>query len=176
MSHFNTYIPKFNDFLREKNLFFEGVVIGGAAMQLMEISLRVTKDCDILYPQISEEVKNAAVEFGKKYQLEENWLNNGPSTLIKDLPTGWDKNLVEVYNGTNLKLSTLSRLDFLRSKLFAFIDRGIDLGDVILLAPSFIEIESITSWLKERDANPDWPEYVDIRLKELFVELKYDSE
>ena len=70
--------------------------------------------------------------------------------------------------------SSLSRVNFLRSKLFAFLDRGIDLQDLILLKPSIEEINSITDWLKERDANPDWPEYVDIRLKELFSELNYD--
>jgi hypothetical protein len=107
--------------------------------------------------------------------LSENWLNNGPENLILDLPEDWQRNLVILYEGENLNLFTLSRLDFLRSKLYAFIDRGIDLQDLMKLQPSKAEIDQLRDWLKERDGNPDWPEYVEIRLAELIQELYADS-
>ena len=108
MHQFKIYITKFNEYLKERNIFFEGVVIGGVAMQLMEISDRVTKDCDILFPVITDEVRNAAVEFGKANQLAENWFNNGPANLIRDLPEGWERDLIELYSGSNIKLQDSS--------------------------------------------------------------------
>ena len=39
------------------------------------------------------------------------------------------------------------------------------------LKPTQAEIEEVRDWLKQRDGNPDWPEYVEIRLAELSKEL-----
>ena len=144
-------------------------------MQLLGLTDRVTKDCDVLSPKITTELKNAANDFAKQHQLAEGWLNNGPETLIRDLPGDWQKNIVVLYEGKNLKLFTLARLDFLRSKLYAFVDRGIDLQDLLKLKPSKAEIDELRGWLKARDGNPDWPEYVEIRLTELTKEVDGDS-
>lgn len=175
MQDFKELLPKFEKFLADRLLSFEAIIIGGAAMQLMGLTDRVTKDCDVLSPKITTELKEASKEFAKEHGLSENWLNNGPETLICDLPADWQKNVVLLYEGKNLKLFTLSRLDFLRSKLYAFIDRGIDLQDLMKLQPSKVEIEELRDWLKERDGNPEWPEYVEIRLAELIEELYGDS-
>jgi len=144
-------------------------------MQLMGLTDRVTKDCEVLSPKITIQLKDASKEFAKEHGLSENWLNNGPETLIRDLPADWQKNVVVLYEGKNLKLFTLSRLDFLRSKLYAFVDRGIDLQDLTKLKPTKAEIDELRDWLKERDGNPDWPEYVETRLSELRKELDGNS-
>ena len=175
MQDFKGILPKFEIYLAELGLSFDAVIIGGAAMQLLGLTERVTKDCDVLSPKITSELKKAANEFGKVYGLPENWLNNGPETLIRDLPADWQKNLASLYQGKNLKLWTLSRLDFLRSKLFAFLDRGIDLEDLKKLKPTKAEIEELREWLNERDGNPDWPKYVEIRIGELIEELYGDT-
>ena len=175
MNDFNDLLPKFDAYLIKRGLFFEGVVIGGAAMQLLGLNERVTKDCDILSPKISVELKEASKVFALEHGLSEDWFNNGPETLIRDLPSDWHENLVPLYSGQGLKLFTLSRTDFLRSKLFAYVDRGIDLVDLRQLKPTKREIEVLKDWLKERDGNPDWPGYVEIRLLELIKELYGDS-
>ncbi len=171
----NIPVNGYEKYITDRQLSLEAVVIGGAAMQLLGLTDRVTKDCDVLSPKITTELRNAANDFAKEHQLAENWLNNGADSLIRDLPDGWQKNLVALYEGKNLKLFTLARLDFLRSKLYAFVDRGIDLQDLLKLRPSKEEIEELRHWLKERDGNPDWPEYVEIRLVELIKELYGDS-
>lgn len=171
MRDFREIIPKFETFLFQRGLFFEAIIIGGAAMQLLGLTERVTKDCDVLSPKISKELKEVSREFAKEHGLSEDWLNNGPETLMRDLPTDWQINIVTLYNGKNLKLATLSRVDFIRSKLYAFMDRGIDLQDLMSLRPTQSEINEVRKWLVERDGNPDWPEYVEIRLGELIREL-----
>jgi hypothetical protein len=175
MQDFRALLPKFELFLLNRQLSFEAIIIGGAAMQLLGLTDRVTKDCDVLSPKITFELKEASVEFAKEHGLSDNWLNNGPETLIRDLPSDWQKNIVLLYEGKNLKLFTLSRLDFIRSKLFAYLDRGIDLQDLTKLMPTKSEIDQLRDWLKERDGNPDWPEYVEIRLSELLEELYGNS-
>jgi len=86
-------------------------------MQLLGLTERVTKDCDVLSPKITIELKEVSKEFAKAHGLAENWLNNGPESLIRDLPPDWQKNVVPVYEGKSIKLFPLSRLDFIRSKL-----------------------------------------------------------
>jgi len=172
---FRAILPDFELFLANKGLSFEAVIIGGAAMQLMGLTERVTKDCDVLSPKIPSDLKEASKEFASQHGLSEEWLNNGPETLIRDLPSGWEQALTPLYEGKNLKLFTLGRLDFIRSKLFAFVDRGIDLQDLIKLKPTMAEIDELREWLSERDGNPDWPKYVEIRLNELIKELYGNS-
>ena len=140
-------------------------------MQLMGLTDRVTKDCDVLSPQIPSALKLASQAFADAHGLSREWLNNGPESLIRDLPPGWESSLLPLYRGVHLKLSTLGRLDFIRSKLFAFVDRGIDLQDLLQLKPTAAEIEELRPWPSERDANPDWPKYVELRLTELLEEL-----
>lgn len=174
MFDFRKILPQFDRFLCERTLRFEAVIIGGAAMQLLGLTSRVTKDCDVLIPTIPQELAEAAREFARTHELRSEWLNNGPESLIRDLPEGWQDLTVELYRGNNLILHTLGRLDLIRSKLFAFVDRGIDLEDLLQIKPSYEELERVAKWLKERDANPDWPTYVEIRLKELREKL-YDK-
>jgi hypothetical protein len=45
----------------------------------------------------------------------------------------------------------------------ALCDRGIDLHDCVALAPTIHELDEITLWLQQQDANPDWPAHVRLR-------------
>lgn len=167
MPDFRKLIPQFDCFLAENNIAFEAVILGGAALQLLGLTDRVTKDCDVLSPKIPPEVAESSRKFADTHDLQPNWLNNGPESLIRDLPAGWEARTREIYRGSQLVFRTLGRLDLLRSKLFAFVDRGIDLEDILRIEPSQEEIHAVLPWLKERDGNPAWPEYVDIRMREL---------
>jgi hypothetical protein len=49
-------IEAFDLFLRDRGLRFDAVVIGGAALSLLGVVSRPTKDIDILVPEIPQEI------------------------------------------------------------------------------------------------------------------------
>lgn len=160
-----TTIRLFDAFLIERRLSLEAVVIGGTALGLLGVATRHTKDCDILHPDLPAEVRAAAAAFAVEVRatgepLADDWLNNGPFSLIDDLPGGWMERLVLVFEGQALVLRTLGRPDLLKSKVFALCDRGIDLQDCVALSPSRAELSELLPWLESRDTNPGWPEHV----------------
>ena len=168
----NKAIPEFDEFLASRGLFFEGTIIGGAALLVLGITERFTKDVDCLTPQIPEEIKKASEEFSEmkeELKIEKNWFNNGPSSLVNQLPQGWDKRLELIYDGKSLKLTTLGRPDLLKTKLFAFCDRTEpDLSDLQKLKPSIEELSESISWVKDCDGNEMWADHVE----KMFLLLK----
>ncbi len=155
-------IAEFDRFLAARGLELEAVIIGGAALGLLGVVSRETRDRDILHPALPEEVAAAAREFASKRSqpLDEDWLNDKPSSLTRDLPPGWEQRLQPVFEGEAIRFQTLGRMDLLRSKIFALCDRGIDIGDCVALAPSAAELGEVGPWLEDRDGNPMWPEHV----------------
>jgi hypothetical protein len=153
-------------------LRFEGVVIGGGALILAGIIDRPTKDLDFLDPEIPPEILEAAAEFaGSRPELWVRWFNNGPRSLIRDLPPDWEEHLQLVFEGESLTLRTLGRLDLLRSKLFAYCDRQQDVDDCVALSPTSEELQICLPWLEDRDANPDWPRHVRVSMAALAKEV-----
>jgi hypothetical protein len=101
----------------------------------------LTKDCDILHPETPNEIAEASRGFAieiraKGGTLQDNWLNNGPSSLASHLLPRREERLQTVFAGTAIHLRCLGREDLLCAKLFALCDRGIDLGDCLALAPN----------------------------------------
>lgn len=165
-------IAQFDEYLKKRNLELEAVIVGGAALALLGIITRETRDCDVLYPHLSIEVKEASQDFAQTLSqggvsLATDWLNNGPSSLANDLPKGWMERLQKAYSGKAIILHSLGRDDLLKSKFFALCDRGTDLADCVALAPTSNEIHGALSWLKERDTNPLWPDHVEETLSDL---------
>jgi hypothetical protein len=169
-------ITGFDAFLAERGLSLEAVVIGGAALGLLGVVSRQTRDCDILHPELPPAIVEAAREFAQRGRragdmLDDDWLNNGPSSLAEVLPPGWRERVHTVFAGRAITLHCLGRLDLLRSKLFALCDRGIDLSDCMALAPTADELAEILPWLALQDANPDWPAYVQETIDDLHRRL-----
>ncbi|MFH0900062.1 MAG: DUF6036 family nucleotidyltransferase [Pseudomonadota bacterium] len=147
--------------MSERGLVLDAVVIGGTALGLLDVVSRQTRDCDILHPQLPPEINAAARELAilRRQQgdtLQDEWLNNGPSSLSDVLPAGWMQRLQLAYEGDAVTLRSLGRLDLLRSKLFVLCDRGTDLADCLALAPTVAELVEIAPWLEAQDINPDW--------------------
>ncbi|MBZ5524761.1 MAG: hypothetical protein LAP21_21190 [Acidobacteriia bacterium] len=162
----------FDQHLAESGLQFDAVVIGGAALNLLGVVSRFTKDCDILGPEIPKEVADAARVFAAKVRqkgetLQDDWLNNGPAQLASQLRPQWEDRLQTVFTGTAIRLRCLGRADFLCAKLFALCDRGIDLSDCLALAPTAEELGHVLPWLEQQDANPDWPAHVRVTIADL---------
>jgi Nucleotidyltransferase of unknown function (DUF6036) len=170
-------IPEFDTYLASRGLTLRAVVIGGAALQLMGVIARPTEDCDVLDPSVPADILRAADEFAKLHRADgiaAGWFNNGPASLVRNLRQTWTTRLQPLYSGTALELLTLGREDLLRSKLFALIDRNIDLPDCVALRPTREELHALLPWLCEQDGNEDWPDYVHVVLGQLAKELGYE--
>lgn len=171
-----TTVPDFDNFLEARGFSVSATVIGGAALQLMGIISRPTKDCDVLDPTLTADVLGAARDYATEQspQLAPDWFNNGPALLLRTLPIEWSTRLEPLYKGRALELKTLGREDFLRSKLFALLDRNIDLPDCIALAPTREELLSLLPWLNEQDGNEMWAEHVHDVIGGLARKLGYE--
>lgn len=173
-------LTAFDQFLEKEDLSFSATVIGATALIVMGVIDRATVDVDCLKPAIPADVARAARRFAKAYKgpdgpLREDWLNNGPEDLKRDLPKGWEQRTTPLFTGKRLKLTTLGRSDLLRSKLFAYCDRQQDLKDCIALKPTTAELRVCLPWLEQRDANPDWPEHVRRSIYYLAERLGHDG-
>lgn len=160
-----TTLTRFDAHLAEHGLELDAVVVGGAALCLMGTITRPTRDCDILHPALPAAVRAAAAAFAQRaratgYEVDDDWLNDGPASLAALLPEGWEARTTVVFRGTAIRLRGLARLDLLRSKVFALCDRGIDLGDCVALAPTAEELAEVLPWVEDQDANPEWPTHV----------------
>ncbi len=171
-------IGQFDRFLAAEGVRLDAVVIGGTALALLGVTARQTNDCDVHAPPLTPEVVDAARRFASAVRragdsLSDDWLNNGPSSLVEALPPGWEERLQIVFKGTALTFRTLGRLDLLRSKLFALCDRGLDLPDCLALAPTAEELSDLLPWICQQDLNPDWPEHVRATLADLGRRLSH---
>ena len=73
-------VLSFDQYLAARQLQFDAVVIGGAALNLLGVVSRLTKDCDILLPEIPNEIAETSRTFAiavraKGGTLQDNWLN-----------------------------------------------------------------------------------------------------
>ena len=169
-------VIRFDNYLEELNLQFEAIIIGGAALNIMDVISRQTKDVDFLDPDIPLEIKQASEDFAKKnpdLNLDpKNWFNNGPQSLIRDLPKDWRSDLQEIYKGKALHLWTLGRLNLLRSKLYAYADREQDYNDCMALNPTLSELDECKEWVLAGDISELWPERVEFIFQKLKEDLK----
>ena len=97
-------VADFDRFLLERGLALDAVVVGGTALVLLGIISRATKDVDVLYPNLSPDVIGAALEFALQRRatgetLVDDWLNNGPHAISRDLPPDWMQRVTPVYQG-----------------------------------------------------------------------------
>lgn len=168
-------IERFDEYLTSRGLKFEATIIGGAALNILKISDRRTVDVDCLDPEVSDEIKKAALEFrdqNPELRLISNWINNGPDSLVRDLPPDWESRLILGFEGKNIKLLVLGRIDLLKTKLFAYCDRtNPDYADLLNLKPTKEELSQCIAWVKERDGNPMWPDLVEKRFLALSESL-----
>ena len=87
-------LPEFDNFLHQKGVKFEAVVIGSRALTIMGFLQRQTVDIDVLDPKIPEKIIQLAEKFRVQKAKEgiyliKNWINNGPDKLLLNLPKNW---------------------------------------------------------------------------------------
>jgi hypothetical protein len=172
-------IQAFDAFVAARGLALDAVVIGGAALALLGVISRETRDCDVMVPALAPEIVDAARDFARDVRkrgdvLRDDWLNNGPAEVAKTLPVGWEQRVRVAFAGKAITLRTLGRSDLLKTKLFALCDRGQDLADCIALAPTVDELREALPWVADQDANTDWPAHAHTTLADLAKRLGHE--
>jgi hypothetical protein len=143
---------------------FEIVVIGGSALTALGLVRRATRDVDLLAIAENGELRLAeplppallaaraavAADFG----LAENWLNAGPTDLLKwGLPEAFMSRVVTRAYGTALTVHFASRFDQIHFKLFAMVDQsgGRHEADLRALSPTHGELTMAARWSMTQD-------------------------
>jgi hypothetical protein len=147
----------------------EIVVIGGSALTALGLVRRATRDVDLLaiaengelrladpLPQVLLTARAAvAADFG----LAENWLNAGPTDLLKwGLPEAFMSRVVTKAYGAALVVHFASRFDQIHFKLLAMVDQGGGRheADLRALSPTPDELTAAARWSITQDPSPGY--------------------
>jgi hypothetical protein len=161
----------------------EIVVIGGTALTALGLVDRATKDVDVLAIATAGELLPAkplpdalAVardRVARDFDLDKNWLNGGPTDLLKwGLPTGFLTRVVTRVYGQALTIHFAGRLDQIHFKLFAMVDQagGRHEADLRALNPSAEELVAAAHWSVTQDPSPGYLMVLKEALSSLGVE------
>jgi hypothetical protein len=162
----------------------ELVICGGSALLALSLAHRTTRDVDII-AKLDAEMKltepkplapalvEAAQRVGKLLNLQENWLNTGPSDQLKaGLPEGFVDRLISREFGPALRVHFTDRYDLIHLKLFALVDQGPGkhVQDLLQLRPNNDEVLAAARWVITQDIGPEFPAQVRSALKALGYE------
>ncbi len=155
------------------------VIVGGAALNLLGIVGRTTRDVDILAfgrrsgrawrlqpPRVPfpEQLAAAIRTVGRDMGLADDWLNTGPALQWKQgLPRGL-AGRVKWRRYAALHVGIIGRPDLIRLKLYAAADDhpgGRHVGDLVALDPTDAELRAAARWVKTQDVGPAFPNLVD---------------
>jgi hypothetical protein len=143
------------------------VVCGGASLIALGLLERTTKGVDVLAlmddqgqlvpsKPLPEPVSRAVEEIAGQLDLYPNWLNGGPTDLLKwGLPEGFRSRLTRRDYGRSLTIWFISRLDQIHFKVFAATDvgPGRHLNDLLALNPSQAELLAAARWALTQDSS-----------------------
>lgn len=116
------------------------IAISGGAVIALSNNERRTNDVDVVMGDLNDEMILAAEKVGKKLKLKEGWLNKSAESFNADFGLNWENRLRDIYIGKNLIVRAIHEDDLIRSKYFAFLNRGHDLEDLIHLKPARVRI------------------------------------
>ena len=145
-------------------------VIGGAALAVLGLVDRPTKDIDVVAlgdassgtlvvrksKPLPETLAAAVRAVAAQYGIEDSWLNAGPGDLMDwGLPAGFEERLQAIEYGRALRVHYASRLDQVCFKTYAAADvAGRHLTDLIALAPAPAEMDLAFRWAVSQDPSP----------------------
>ena len=159
------------------------IVIGGSGLVAIDAVTRTTRDVDVVALQVDGElvsaqplpdgVVTAAALVARDLELEANWLNPGPtSLLIGGLPPGFSSRLITSEYGPSLRVSFAARLDQIFLKLYAAADRREprDFDDLRRLRPTHAELRSGARWARTHNMPGPFDDAMARALMDLGVE------
>jgi hypothetical protein len=146
----------------------EMVVCGGAALNILGYVQRTTEDVDVIaFVNKNKQGKNVLVKASpmksalleaarrvqRDFDLKENWLNAGPSSVMDlSLPDGLMDRVETRTYGKNLIIHLLGRYDQIHFKLYAAVDQGgKHVDDLMALRPTAGELEKAAHWSMTHD-------------------------
>jgi hypothetical protein len=145
---------------------YEIVVIGGAALQALGFISRPTADVDVVglregrrivpADTLPAPLADAAVRVARDFGLPEDWLNTGPTELVRfGLPAGFETRCVTRSYGPALTVEFASRYDQIHFKLYAMVDQGAGRheSDLRALDPATDELLAAARWARTHDAS-----------------------
>ena len=161
------------------------VVCGGSSLIALGLVDRTTKDDDVLAlmgehgrllpsEPLPEAITRAVSEIAGQLDLFPNWLNGGPTDLLKwGLPEGFQARLTRRDYGRCLTIWHVSRLDQIHFKVFAATDAGPGrhVDDLLKLNPTKGEVLSAARWALTQDASEGFV----MVLKEMLRELGHED-
>lgn len=145
------------------------VVCGGAGLILTGLVSRTTEDVDIvallnsegeLYAPVPlpEKLYAAVSQVAEVLGINENWLNNGPSSdegglFQLGLPEGLAERLTRRVFGSHVTVYFVGRFDQICFKVYAAADRGRGrhYNDLLQLNPTLDELERAAGWARTHD-------------------------
>lgn len=173
------------------------VVLGGAALDLLRVVNRETRDVDILTfaeprpgkepsvdtidqlpREMPEPLQRAARIVARDLGLDSDWLNTESSLQLQaGLPPGLPARIQWKSYGA-LWVGPVHRYDLVFCKLFAAADSGgptsVHYQDLIALRPSPRELLDAATWVETQDASAEFPgilkRVVDRARKDLGIE------
>ena len=150
--------------LEARGLAYTLVTVGGGSLLLQRLSVRPTRDLDVIAVGDGQGLRKAEVlpaplleaarDVGIGAGVAENWLNAGPAGLIDfGLPAGFIERC-EVRRFDSLTLLIASRFDQICFKLYAAVDQAPaskHLDDLRLLEPTADELIAAARWSMTHD-------------------------
>lgn len=162
--------------LQAEGFEFAIVVIGGAALQLLGVVQRTTRDVDVVAlgdppsanrPSLSDPgdelpdpLLRAREIVAEDFGLDSDWLNLGPALQWKQgLPPGFEGR-VRWRRYHSLTVGIADRRDLIAFKLYAAADSAgpssVHFQDLIALKPSTEEIDWAAGWVRTQDIAPEF--------------------
>jgi hypothetical protein len=126
------------------------------------------------YP-LPEALREARDRVARDFDLDPNWLNAGPTDLLKwGLPEGFMNRIVTRRYGDALTVHFASRFDQIHFKLCAMVDQagGRHEADLRALHPSVQELMAAARWSMTQDPSPGYR----MVLKEALMALGIDDD
>lgn len=162
---------------------YDLVLIGGGALLLLGLIERPTRDLDIVSrvegdrwvegEPMPEGLAKAIVEVARALDLDDHWLNAGPTNLLRfGLPAGFaDRVSVRRYQALTVRLA--ARVDQVAFKLYAAVDQGPrskHFRDLQRLGPTEDELLSAARWCRTHDTSEPFRDMLVQALGSLGVE------
>jgi hypothetical protein len=159
-----TAFRSLGDLLAFRGAQLEIVVVGGAAMLLLGVSTRVTKDVDVVAVVVDDQmtvaqvvlatVRSAVEQVARDLGLPLDWINPGPDSLLEfGLPDGFlARTKIERYG--SLIVHVADRVDLIALKLYAAVDQGPEskhFQDLLRLSPTAEELREGAAWCRTHD-------------------------
>lgn len=155
------------------------VIVGGAALNLLGIVSRITRDVDVIAqaftdaagetrlahaepfpPALQEAIATVSRDLG----LPRDWMN---TAVVKQWSQGlppWTAQDLTWRSYGALEVALVGRRTLIALKLFAAVDQGPDsvhVQDLLALAPTPTELEGAVEWVKSQDTSPEFVAMVD---------------